>query len=146
MKKVILVLSCSLFSFMGLAQPNTAYQESLKELFRVSGSETSYEVIVQQLMASFKQQFPEGSNWEAMEQEFTNASIYSLTELLVPVYAKHLTLEDLQGLIAFYQTPVGQKFAQKSPLIAQESMPIAQQWGMKIGQNLQQVLQEKKEQ
>jgi hypothetical protein len=47
-----------------------------------------------------------------------------------------------EKIIEFYQTPVGKKYAEKTPLIMQESMQVGQQWGMKIGQEFQNKLQE----
>ena len=35
-------------------------------------------------------------------------------------------------MIKFYETPIGKKFAQNTPLIMQESMQVGQQWGAKI--------------
>jgi hypothetical protein len=78
-----------------------------------------------------------------LEKEFLKTSLDDLVDMLVPVYSKHLTLDDLQKIIDFYQTPAGKKYAEKTPLIMQESMQIGQQWGMKIGQKFQEKLQEK---
>jgi hypothetical protein len=66
-----------------------------------------------------------------------------LVKMLVPVYKKHLTLADVEGLITFYKSPVGQKFAKKTPMITQESMQIGQQWGMVIGQKFADKMKEK---
>lgn len=81
--------------------------------------------------------------WNDFEQEMLNTSLDDLVEMLVPVYQKHLSQEDLNSLIAFYQTPAGKKYAEKTPLIMQESMQVGQQWGMQIAQKIQQKLSEK---
>jgi hypothetical protein len=52
-----------------------------------------------------------------------------LTGLAIPIYDRHLTMEELQALIDFYATPVGQRVVKKLPLVAQESNAIGQQWG-----------------
>ena len=63
--------------------------------------------------------------------------------MLAPVYIKYMTKEDLEDLIKFYQTPIGQKFSKNTPLIMQESMQIGQQWGMQLGREVAKKLQEK---
>jgi hypothetical protein len=63
--------------------------------------------------------------------------------MLAPVYYKHLTLEDLNQIIVFYKTPAGKKMATATPAITQESMQIGQQWGMKIGEKVEDKLREK---
>jgi hypothetical protein len=57
------------------------------------------------------------------------------------VYAKHLDAQTLRGLIAFYQTPVGQAFAEKQAVINEETIlvgqQLGQQWGMRAAMKLQ---------
>jgi len=93
----------------------------------------------------FKEQYAsvKEETWVSLEVEFKNTSINDLIELLTPTYQKHLTLEEIKGLIEFYETPVGKKYAQKSPLIMQESMQIGQQWGMKIGEEFAKKMKDK---
>jgi len=49
---------------------------------------------------------------------------------LIPVYKKHFTQEEVKDIIAFYETLAGKKLAEKSPLIAVDSMQSSQAWGM----------------
>lgn len=57
-----------------------------------------------------------------------------LTEMYARVYAQHFTLQELQDVAKFYDSPVGQKLITETPLILKETLPIAQQWGEKVGQ------------
>lgn len=54
----------------------------------------------------------------------------SLTEKVVPIYDKYLTEEDLQGLLQYYRSPLGQRMLKALPEIARES----QQAGFLLGQ------------
>ncbi|NEW84922.1 MAG: DUF2059 domain-containing protein, partial [Mariniphaga sp.] len=49
---------------------------------------------------------------------------------LIPVYKKHFTQDDVKAIIAFYESPAGNKLAEKTPLIAVEAMQSSQAWGM----------------
>ena len=103
-----------------------------------------YKSAINQMFVMFKSQKDVPAEvWNDLEKEFLNTSMNELVEMLAPVYAKHLTKKDLEDLIQFYNTPVGKKFAQKSPFIMQESMQVGQQWGMKIGNDFQTKLKEK---
>ncbi|MCI5072522.1 DUF2059 domain-containing protein [bacterium] len=62
------------------------------------------------------------------------------TEMLVPVYAKHFTDKDIDGLIKFYKTPLGKKLLEKQPLIMQDSLIVGQQWGQEINTLLEKEL------
>jgi uncharacterized protein len=139
MKKIISILALSLaFIAFSFGQAEKDYSKTLKEMFKVSGTEESYQAAIKQMMVMFKQQSPnvDAAIWDEFEKEFSKTSINDLVEMLVPVYSKYMTEEDLKEMIKFYQTPVGQKFAKSTPLIMQESMQIGQQWGMKIGQDI----------
>ena len=69
--------------------------------------------------------------------EFTNDVMSSLIEMLVPVYQKHFTEQDLKDAIDLFKTPIGKKISEKSPIIAQESMQASMQWGMELSTKLQ---------
>jgi len=45
----------------------------------------------------------------------------ALTELTIPIYDKHISGEDLKGLLAFYRSPLGQRTLKALPLVLQES-------------------------
>lgn len=53
--------------------------------------------------------------------------IQYLTELYAPLYSEHLTEKDLDALVAFYQSPVGQKTLAALPLIGQSGAMALQQ-------------------
>ena len=54
-------------------------------------------------------------------------------DLIIPVYAKHFTNEELDGLIAFYESPVGAKTVRVMPQITREAMQIGEAWGQSLG-------------
>lgn len=55
-----------------------------------------------------------------------NMSWDKLEPLFVEIYAKTLSQDDITGMINFYQSPAGQSFVNKMPLIMQESMGTVQ--------------------
>jgi uncharacterized protein len=138
---IFLLLSAPAFS-----QGDKSYEKTLKKMFEVSGSEESYKAVIKQMFDMFKDQYPETERkiMDEMEGEFLKTSLDDLVEMLVPVYKKYMSEEELQELIKFYQTPVGKKYAKNTPAIMQESMQLGQQWGLKIGQKFQEKLAEKK--
>jgi hypothetical protein len=77
--------------------------------------------------------------WDDVQKEFNPEA---MIQLIIPIYDKHLTHDDVRGLIAFYQSPLGRKMSAVLPQITQESMQAGQQWGMQIAQRVQKRLQE----
>ena len=140
MTKRILTFSLLVFlSITSFSQEDKQYTKTLNKMFEVSGTEESYQAAIKQMFTIFKQQYPnvEIEIWTDLEKEFSKTSLSELTKMLVPVYSKYMTLEDLNELIKFYDTPTGKKYAKSTPLIMQESMQVGQQWGMKIGQDFE---------
>jgi len=138
----MLVLMASLNLF---GQAEAEYRKTLEEMFEVSGTEESYKVAITQMVGMMKQQYPnvDAAIWEEFEKEFLNTSLNDLVEMLVPVYSKHMTQADLKNVIAFYQTPTGKKYADKTPLIMQESMQVGQEWGVKLGEDFVKKMKDK---
>jgi uncharacterized protein len=120
-------------------QVDKEYSKTLTRMFEVSGTEETFQSVIKQMFGMFKEHYPEAGSdvWDDLEKEFSKTSLNDLTEMLVPVYSKYMTISDLQELIKFYESPVGKKFAKNTPLITQESMEIGQQWGLKIGQDFE---------
>ena len=56
-----------------------------------------------------------------------------LIDMLVPIYAAHLTSSELDELVRFYTSPLGQRLTAAQPDILRESTVAGQQWGEVIG-------------
>jgi len=56
-----------------------------------------------------------------------------LIDMLVPIYAAHLTRSELDELVRFYTSPLGQRLTAAQPDILRESTVAGQQWGEVIG-------------
>lgn len=146
MKKILSTLAFTILLISATyGQVDKDYAKSLRKMFKVSGTEETYQTIIQQMFGMFKQQYPqvEEEIWDEFEKEFSKTSLDDLTEMLVPVYSKYLTIEDLEAMIEFYSTPTGKKFARNTPMITQESMQIGQEWGLKMGEDFIKKMQEK---
>ena len=61
------------------------------------------------------------------------ASKADLESLIINIYDKKFTTDDIRQLVAFYDTPLGKKLLSTLPSITQESMTAGQQWGARIG-------------
>jgi hypothetical protein len=64
-------------------------------------------------LAKFMQSFSEKMDAAAPASAITDAT--------VPLYARAFSLEDIQGLVQFYESPLGQRVVKALPQVAQES-------------------------
>ncbi|MFP4320607.1 MAG: DUF2059 domain-containing protein [Phormidium sp.] len=50
-------------------------------------------------------------------------------DLVTPIYAEHYTMEELQAMLTFYQSDVGQSIAARSEDVAQDTFERVSSWG-----------------
>lgn len=72
---------------------------------------------------------------DEVEQGF-RAKIPELMEQIMPIYGREFTHEEIKGLLAFYETPLGRKAIETLPGILRESTKIGQRWGGELGRRL----------
>ena len=51
----------------------------------------------------------------------TRVTAAQVNDAQIPIYANHLSIEDIQALLNFYKTPAGQRIINELPMIVQES-------------------------
>lgn len=141
--RILLVATTLFFSTFVYAQQGSASkQKRIVKLMELAGATEVLESMKVTLKESYKRNLPDvdPAFWD---EYFGELSTEGLIRLIVPVYDKHFTDEDISALIAFYESPVGRKMMGKMPLIMQESMAAGEQWGMQIGQRVQERLKER---
>jgi len=63
------------------------------------------------------------------EKLFQGMPIDEMINAMVPIYQKHLTREDIDSIVAFYSSPVGQKLQREQPAMMQEGMKVGGEIG-----------------
>lgn len=72
----------------------------------------------------------EGLSWEGLKEEY------------IQLYTDSFSEEELQGIIDFSKSPLGQKMAEMSPILMQRSMEIGRQHAQQVMPLVQQAIQE----
>jgi len=98
--------------------------------------------VAQNMIALYQKTYTkvEPQFWEDFAKEI---KAEDLVNLIIPIYDAHYTIEDINAMIDFYQTPVGKKMIQNMPQISQESMQAGQVWGKEIGEKVMRKLKQK---
>ena len=65
------------------------------------------------------------------------ARIGELIDAVSVIYAGNFSAEELRAVAAFYKTPAGQKFLQKTPAVMQQTMAAGQQFGQSVAADMQ---------
>ena len=120
------------FSFNSSISQEDNYKGLLTDFIKAQGQFETFNATIDQMTSMMGVTLKEDE-----KVEFTNDVMSSLIEMLVPVYKKHFTEQDLKDAIELFKTPIGKKISEKSPIIAQESMQASMQWGMELSTKLQ---------
>lgn len=82
---------------------------------------------------------------DVMNQAMGPAAMREMVEATVPVYQRHLSKADLDAMVAFYSSPVGQKILHEQPAMVQESMQAASGIQQRIARVMFQKMDERME-
>jgi hypothetical protein len=99
--------------------------------------------------AGFKQKIPDATPEQLAKLDFITEAVFKdfpideIIGAMVPIYQKHLTKSDLEAVIAFYSSPVGQKLLKEQPAMMAEGMQAGQDIMMRKLPDIQERLKTK---
>lgn len=115
-------------------------EDLARELMEVTQAGDMGEQVIQYLVRQFRASSPDVP--EAFWERFrAGVDVSELEEMVVPIYVRHLTVEEMEAAVEFYRTPEGQGLIRKMPLVMQESMAAGQKFSQEVAQKLQQDLE-----
>ena len=134
MKRLSIALLLTVIFSTGFSQAKSK-TDNIQTLLELTGSGKLGMQVMQNMLASFKQTYPDVPEqfWKEFMKE-VNAD--ALIKMVIPIYEKYYTDLEIQQLIAFYQTPLGKKVILTTPQIMQESMQSGEAWGTEIAEKV----------
>lgn len=136
MKKIIIAVCLCFCGFAVSAQTSAdadkQYKAELSRYFKVSGTDASFKVAMDQVLRMMGSSLDEARRTQIADQSYTQ-----LIELFTPVYSRHIALEDLRAVNDFYETEPGKRLASAQAGMVSESMAIGQQWALSLQQMIQ---------
>lgn len=136
----------------------TAIKELLRITDEIRSSKAAMGLFIDQIMGILKtpEDIIETDGFFNLMKKEAKDLIYeevvvkeSLHALMYPLYHKYLTLEEINELIRFYETPLGQKLVFINPELIKEKMEISQTWvqelNLKFQKRMSKILEKKKE-
>jgi hypothetical protein len=140
MKRILLALTaCLVFALSGVAQQSPAdapaTKEDVQKYLEVMHSREMMAKMMDAMSKPMHQMMHEQylkdkdklpADFEArmnkiMDDYMKNLPIEEMLQAMIPAYQKHLTKGDIDGLVAFYASPTGQKLLQELPAITAEA-------------------------
>jgi hypothetical protein len=125
MKKVFLSIAFVLIAQMSFAQ-DSSFKADVLKLISISGADGQINIIKPQILNMISK-----DKQENFSKEF-DASIPSLHNKMAKIYMEVYTPEDIKGMIAFYESPIGKKMNEKAGELGQKTMQAGQEWGQEL--------------
>ena len=138
MKKILFFILLS-FATAGFGQTK---QEKIKHLLQLTRSGETGVQAAMAMLENFRTSSPGVP--ELFFSEFANEMKPELlVQRIIPIYDRHFTEKEIDGLIAFYNTELGTKLISKQPVILSESNQIGLAWSQEIFATIIKKLDEK---
>jgi uncharacterized protein len=148
MTKTILILTavaCVLAASAAADNLTPAKRADIEKLMRITGppdvTKQMSNFFIRQMSQTIKASRPDlpAKTYQILGEEINRVIEAQMTvkggflDMVIPIYARHFSHEDIKGLLKFYQTELGKKTIKTWPLILQESMAMAQDWSKSLG-------------
>jgi len=143
--KNILAILLIFFSLYSFAQSNTKFGKEVVKMIELSGGEEGFNVILEEIITNakeFRSDIP-GPAWAEIEDELKIWDKSDLYNILIPIYERHFTVEEIIAINQFLTTQAGKKFAEKLPILTGETIQAGKIWGISIAKNISDRLREK---
>jgi len=158
MKKIFILPVLALLMVVSSCKPQQDKAADLNRLFEVMNAEKMIDEVMESMVQVMQQQagmqFAGNENAKEMFDSYMDFVMVEVTDLtkkmmdedMVQVYDKHFTQEEIQGLIKFYESSIGQKLLEKTPEISKDVMELMMQKHLPVfQQKLMKKLEELKE-
>ena len=113
--------AASIEKLLEMTETRQAYEATMQEMGKMIDQSIASRIPAEkrekfkQVMAQLDKVLEEEMSWEKMKP------------LYVQIYTEIFTQQEIDDLIAFYQTPSGQSFIKKQPLVIQRTMALSQE-------------------
>jgi len=127
---VLLLTLCAAFSAYGQTK-----KQDIAKLLDVMDVKAQAVQMIDLMLPSMKGMAP-GAPAEFWVKFKASIKMETFVELLIPIYDKHFSQDDIKNLIKFYESPTGKKFVKVSPAMTQDAFQASQKWGEKLAQDI----------
>jgi len=141
---VLLLIALSLTHFPAHAEDRTK-DNAIRELLNLTGTDalvdqqiqTVSKLLWKQMTQLIKKAHPTAPDelFVLVENELIDAFMDTKPQFFagaVKIYSRHYSLEEIEGLITFYRTPLGDKLIRTLPVMMGEMTALGVLWGQKV--------------
>jgi hypothetical protein len=139
-------LLCLMLALCFTTYPQASSEESsrtqrIQDLLELTGAGDLGVQVMNQMIEHMQSAMPHvPAEW--WNRFMSNVDPTDLNEVVIPIYEKHFTDQEIDAMLQFYQTELGRSIISKLPTVMQESMVAGQLWGQQLATRIIQELLE----
>jgi hypothetical protein len=131
------------------SQLDRAKEADIRSLMELVGARDAVQEATTRGSEQFRENLVSSIPDSERGQQFVNAFVADyqkkfnpndVTNRMVEIYGKHFTAEDIKGLLQFYGSPLGQKFAAEMPKVLAETQAANRAEGTRVAKEVLQDL------
>jgi hypothetical protein len=136
------LFACSLDAQQPTAHVDSAKAAAIRHLLQLSRTAENMARGMEAMLPAQRAANPRvpAAFWDAFAAR-ARTQVGQLLDSLVPIYAAHFSRAEIDQLVQFYSSPIGQHLAEVQPLMTQESVEVGQRWGAVLGRQIADSLQ-----
>ena len=133
MHRFFLCLWFILISASLKGQP-ASFEEDIIRFLNINGTTNGYDHAFSRLRQQLSELHPAipDSLQHQLRREVFEPEAQRLILLMIPVYKKHFSHDEIRALIVFYQSPAGVKFAGPNAALANDLAPVIREWSIQL--------------
>lgn len=135
MKKIICLFFLVFIGLQSKAQENKSFEEKAIQLIKMTSGQ-QFDIMLDPLV----KMVPENKQ-EAFKKEMM-ASLEGIYSRMAGVYMENFSEAEIDQILAFYHTPIGEKMVAITPELTRKGMEIGQQWGQELQPIMMKYMQE----
>ncbi|MCB4807328.1 DUF2059 domain-containing protein [Tamlana sp. 62-3] len=126
MKKLLLLCLFVLGLTTQMQAQDDAFKTETIEFIKITGAGAAFENAISQIGAMVPDAKKEAYRQEAL------GTLDGLYDKMAELYMKEFTQDEIKELVAFYNTDLGKKLAEKQLGLTQQAMMLGQSWGIEV--------------
>ncbi|MCL2441261.1 MAG: DUF2059 domain-containing protein [Treponema sp.] len=129
MKKIIILLIV-IIGVTNISYGQTKEQDIVR-LLNITNAKEQAAQMFDLMLPNLMSMVPQVPNafWTAFR---ASLDLDAFVRLMIPIYDKHFTQNDIRELIRFYESPIGRKFLEVTPAFTRDSYLVGEQWGQQM--------------
>jgi hypothetical protein len=118
------------------------HEAAVRRLIDVMGVGSQGRIRIDQLFEEYKSKFPTvpSAVWGEMRRQL---AAEDFGRLQVAIYKKHFSLAEIEGLEAFFRSPLGRRFLEEQPGVTLDGLATAREFDQRLAESLERSLEQK---